>query len=92
MGFPSWPSTKSPEDVLDYSIDWSSWLGEDTLTSAQWSSDDGVTLESSSITDTSSVVWISGGESDTVYAIKCVIETSLGRKCARTINIKVKSK
>jgi len=47
----TWPAIKDPDEVKDYSLDWSALLGaSDTITSSTWSIDegDGLTIDSDS--------------------------------------------
>ena len=37
---------KDPDAVLDYKIDWSAWLGDDTISQSAWSAEDGITIDS----------------------------------------------
>lgn len=55
---------RSPDSVLDYTIDWSDWLGVgDVITESTWTAaeESGLTVVTSSISDTTTTVWLSGG-------------------------------
>lgn len=57
---------KDPEAILDYSIDWSTFLDGDTISTAVWvvSADESpadLVKDSSSNTSTVATVWLSGG-------------------------------
>lgn len=83
---------KDPDAVLDYQADWSDWLGDDTISSSAWSSGEGISVDSSSSTDTTATVWLSGGVSGTNYEVVNHITTVDGREDDRTILIKVMDK
>lgn len=90
MAFPSF--TKDPQAVLDYEVDWSAWLGEDTISASTWTAPDGITIDSDSFTATTATVWLSGGEIGQSYDATNEIVTDGGRTDDRTIRIKVKQK
>ena len=90
MAFPKF--VKDPQAVLDYEIDWSEWLGEDTISASEWSAPDGITIESDSFTDTAATAWLSGGTALTNYDVTNEIVTDGGRTDDRTITIQVKQK
>lgn len=97
---------KTPDEVLDYIVDWAAatnnvpgasdnWLAvSESIASIDVSSDTGINIDSSSITDSSTSVtlWLSGGTAGTNYDIAVKVTTSSGRVAVRTIRIKVISK
>lgn len=83
---------KDPSAVLDYSFDWSEWLGEDTIQSAVCTVDDGVTKENEANSTTAVTVWVSGGTSGSDYAVRCTITTVAGRTDERTIYLRVRER
>lgn len=55
---------RSPDSVLDFTVDWSGSLAAgDTITESTWTpvEDDGLTVVQDSLDDTSTTVWLSGG-------------------------------
>lgn len=53
---------KDPDSVLDYEIDWSSWLVDgDTIATSTWTFPAGLTKDSDTNTTTTATVWVSGG-------------------------------
>lgn len=78
---------KDPAAVLDYQIDWSSWLGVDTITSSSWTASTGLTVDSNSNTSTTATAWVSGGTAGTTYQLTNQITTAGGRTDERTISI-----
>ena len=97
MVFPA----KDPDAKLDYKFDWAAktngngqtdWLSSgETITSYTITADSGITVESSILSDsnTSVVVWVSGGTEAERYKITCRINTSLGRTDDRTAIIPI---
>jgi hypothetical protein len=82
--------TKTPEAVLDYSEDWSSWLGADTLVTSTWEiTPSGLTKESDSFTATTTTIWLSGGTLGGLYTVKNIIGTAGGRTNSRAFEVAV---
>ena len=79
--------TKDPDAVLDYQIDWSDWLDDDTISSSAWTVPAGITKDSDSNTTTATTIWISGGTAGAGYNIINRIVTAGGRTDDRTIRI-----
>lgn len=96
--------TKDPDAVLDYKFDWaaltngtgpSDWLAaNETITGAVMTVPDGITLVSSSVTDSgrSVTAWLSGGTDRQDYAVGCKITTTSGRTDERSILVKVRER
>lgn len=87
-----WPS-KDPDEILDYDIDWSERLVDDTIVTSTWTVDD-VTL--SVVTDTLSSqatkVWLSGGTVGLQYILTNQIVTAAGRTMEESVRLKIKSR
>lgn len=82
-----------PQAVLDYVIDWSTYLGADTIMSCTWdiTGPDAVLIkDNDSHTDTTATIWLSGGTANRDYTVTCHIETGLGREDDRSIMIQVR--
>jgi len=71
--------SKAPAEVLDYLINWATWLDSDTISSSSWSADTGLTVDSDSNTTTSATVWLSGGVLGTTLVVTNTIITVAGR-------------
>jgi hypothetical protein len=83
--------TKDPNAVLDYQIDWSTWLDGDTIATSAWIVETGITVDSDTIHDTTSAtLWLSGGTVGSTYECTNRITTAGGRTDDRTIKIKIK--
>lgn len=78
---------KDPDATLDYGIDWSEWLGADTIASVTWVVPAGLTKESQSNTTTAAYAWLSGGTAGETYPVVCRITTAAGRIDDRTLEI-----
>lgn len=84
---------KDPDASLRYTIDWSAWLGSDTIAGAPaWSVDAGITLVGSSNTTTTATVTLSGGTEGTTYKARCRVTTAAGDVDDRTIEITVETR
>jgi hypothetical protein len=81
--------TKDPDATLDYVLDWSTWLGSDTITSAAYTVPDGLTKASESNTTTTATVWLSGGTDGASHFVTCRVVTAGGRTDDRSILIRV---
>jgi len=81
--------TKDPSAVLDYQIDWSTWLGTDTITTSTWTVPTGITQASATNTTTTATVWVSGGKAGQRYTLVNRIVTAGGRTDERSIEIDV---
>jgi hypothetical protein len=86
---------KDPDAELNYVFDWSSWLPSGVTISSQTTTvQTGLTLESESITDssTSVTVKISGGTSGSDYSVANKVTLSDGQVDERTIYIRVRQR
>lgn len=83
---------KDPNAVLDYTADWSRWLGDDTIVTSTWILTGGLTEVSSSNTDTSATVFVSGGTAGSSYEATNRITTAGGRTNDRTLRIPVRNR
>ena len=83
---------KDPQAVLDYQINWATWLSADTIATSTWTVPTGLTKASSTNTTTTATVWLSGGTADTSYNIVNTIVTAGGRTEERTLTIAVQNR
>jgi hypothetical protein len=101
-----WPD-KDPDEILDYSVDWSRYLGSDTLVSVQWYAEDadgvktvfnsvdivnGLQHISSTNTSTVSTIQLSLGQNNTTNTLYCEITTAGGVTTERKIKLKVRQR
>lgn len=83
---------KDPDSLLDYKVDWSDWLGTDTLVSSSWAiegPDSSLTVSTSSNTTTDATAWLDGGVVPNTYTVTNSIITDQGREADRSITITV---
>lgn len=84
---------KDPADSLPYTLDWSAWLGADTISGAPvWTVPTGLTKVSQSNTGTSATAVISGGTPGKAYVIACRITTAAGAVAERSLELRVRSR
>lgn len=83
---------KDPDAILDYTVDWSRWLGTDTIATSQWTVPAGMTQVSATNTPTSATVWLSGGTAGQAYTVTNRITTAGGRTDERSIVINVRER
>lgn len=101
-----WPN-KDPDEQLDFSVDWSRYLDNDTLSTVSWKIDDADGVKqswaatqvinslqhvSSSNTNTVATIEIGLGDANTSYTIYCAITTSSGNSTERKILLKVRER
>lgn len=84
--------TKDPNAVLDYSIDWTVWLGSDTISTSAWTVPSGLTKDSDSKTTLITTAWLSGGTAGTDYIVTNRIVTAAGRTEDRSIAVYVRDR
>jgi hypothetical protein len=91
----TWPAIKDPNEVKDYSLDWSALLGaSDTITSSTWTVDEGsgLVIDSDSHGTTEATIWLSAGTDGTNYALVNRVVTAGGRTYDQTVRLKVREK
>ncbi len=86
----TWPA-KDPDEVLDYSVEWSERLeGGEAIVSSSFTVDSGtITKDSESFAGTRSQVWLSGGTDGTTVELRNRITTSGGRTLERSIALPI---
>lgn len=88
---------KDPDAVLDYAIDWTSWLvSGDAISTATWAIDDApdavLVIDSSSIVAGVPTVWLSGGTAGETYRVRCRVTTTDSRTDDRTMHVVVRDR
>lgn len=87
---------KDPAAKLDYAVDWSSWLSEDTISAVVWSvtGSDAALLVASSPAPSEdagvATVWVEAGTLAGNYYVTCQITTAGGRVDQRSFEIRVR--
>lgn len=80
---------KDPSGTLDYSIDWTDWLGTDTISSSSWTVPSGLEVGTALAGTAVATVWLSGGTAGNSYYVTNTIVTAAGRSDQRSLIIKV---
>lgn len=83
---------KSDNEVLDYMINWATWLGADEISTSTWDVEVGLTEDSETETTTTATVWLSGGVDTTTYLVTNQIVTTGGRTAERSFNITIEDR
>ena len=87
----TWPP-KDPDDVLDFSIDWTDVLAldEETIATATWTIPNDLAKEQEIIAGGVTAVWLSGGVIGERYEVGFRLVTAGGRTYDRTIALSVR--
>lgn len=81
---------RDPDEVLDYVVDWSARLVDDTISTFEFEVEAGTSvIDSSSNTTTTTTVWLSGGAVGDVTEIRAQITTAGGRTMEQTLTQKI---
>ena len=80
---------KDPSAVLDYVVDWTTWLGSDTISASAWTVPSGITQVTATNTTKLATIWLSGGTVGESYTLVNRITTAGGRTDDRSITITV---
>jgi hypothetical protein len=101
-----WPD-KDKDEIVDYSVDWSRFLGEDTISATTWYIKDaagvntlvensgvvnGLQFVTGTISGKVSTARFSLGTNNVRYTIMCRITTGAGLQYERSIFLRVKEK
>jgi hypothetical protein len=79
---------KDPDSILDYPINWTSWLEGDTAATSAWTVPAGLTeVGSDTLVANVAVIWLSGGTAGVSYDVQSRITTTGGRTQDHTITI-----
>jgi hypothetical protein len=82
------------DEVVDYSIDYSAFLGNDTIVASSWtcdvSSSSGLELSKSSYSTTSTTIWVAAGLAGYAYRLLNHVTTAGGRQFDRKMWVKIR--
>jgi hypothetical protein len=83
-----WES-KDPNDIDDFSLDWTNQLKGEELTAAEWSfvNAAGAAIEASSVASPFAKVRLSGGIENATAILLCRATTSTGRQIDQTVKL-----
>lgn len=83
---------KEPASLLDWVVDWSPYLADgETITAHTVTPEAGITLDSSSATNTAVTVWLDGGTLGETYTVTVQVTTSGGRTDRRSFTVAVRN-
>lgn len=83
---------KDPDEILDYSFDWSRVLDGDTISASVWTVPTGLTSVTTSKTPTTTTVWLGGGTLGGAYTLTNRVTTAGSRVFERSASIRIVSK
>lgn len=84
---------KDPGATLDYSFDWTDWLGSnETITATSWTVPAGLTKVSETFSAYVSTCRISGGTVGNTYTVTCQISTNTGEVDQRSLNLVIQER
>jgi hypothetical protein len=83
---------KDPHAVLDYTIDWTRWLGGDTIATSEWLVPAELTLAAHTKTISSTTIWLSSGTAGESYTVTNRISTDGGRTEDRSFTVRVEER
>lgn len=82
--------TQDPNEVLDYTLNWSDWLPTgDTISTSVWVANTGLTVADGGHTTTTATVWVSGGTVCKLYRVTNTITTAGGRTADKLLKIRI---
>lgn len=82
-----------PSAVLDFAFDWSNWLAPlETIVTSTVTASPGISVDSSSNTNTVVTVWLSNGTAGRIYTVTNLVSTNQGRTDERTITVRVEQR
>lgn len=83
-----WPS-KDPDEVLDFTVDWSARLDGDTISTSAWTVPLGITAGVDTKTASTTTLWLSGGTLGSTYDIVNRIVTAGGRTMDQNLRLTI---
>lgn len=84
-----WP-TKYPEENLDFGLNWLPGLNSgDTIASSDWDVPATITAGATSFTDTTTTIWLSGGDAGLMPVLTNTVVTAEGRTIIERVSIPI---
>ena len=85
-----WPE-HDPDEVLDYSVDWTGRIEDDPIATSDWTITPSGTLvkDSDTFADAITTIWLSGGTAGASYILRNRITTEGNRTLDQSITIRV---
>lgn len=90
----SWEPKADPNDVADWTIDWTLDTG-DTIAASTWvivEGSTGLTINTSTFTASTTSVWLTGGVSGDTALLRNHITTVLGRQFDQSVKLLIKER
>lgn len=86
---PIYWESKDPNDIDDFSVDWTNQLNGEELTAAVWSvvNAAGVVIDATSIASPFAKIRLSGGNENETAILMCRATTSTGRQIDQTVKL-----
>jgi hypothetical protein len=84
--------TKDKDAKLDYGVDWSAWLGTDTIVASTWTVEgpgSALILSDDDFSPTITSFWLDGGTTGQSYTLTNHITTAAGREDDRSITVSI---
>jgi len=82
--------TKAPNSKLDYSIDWTDWLGSgDSIATSTWDTPEGITVVEENSDASYATIWLEGGTLGESYEFNNTIISDRGRKESQSLVVVV---
>lgn len=93
MSNPKFPF-KDPDEVLDYTIDWTARLDADTIVTSTWIVPTGIVKDSDSIVAgaKATLIWLHGGTIGEKYTLTNRVITVGGRTMDQSVDLQVKTR
>lgn len=87
---------KDPDEVLDYSLNWTKRLGDgEALLTSEWTisgPDELLVQDSDSLSSPATTIWLSAGTLNKTYTLLNRVTTSGGRTMDQSVRLKLKAK
>ncbi len=80
---------KDPDATVDYEFTWGVELNGDTIETSTFLLPDGLTSVSTTVTDSTATIFVSGGAQGGIYRVTNRIVTAAGRTMDKTITVLV---
>jgi hypothetical protein len=84
----TWPP-KTPDDILDYTIDWTGRLEAEVIAESRFSIPHGLVKLSEAYSATATKLWLAGGMAGEAYTIVNRVKTSGGRSLEQLVELSV---
>lgn len=84
--------SKHPDAKLDYSVDYTDFLGADTISTSNWTVPAGLTGSGAGISGGKiTTIWLDGGTLGTEYQVTNSIVTAAGREESRSFIVRIEN-